>query len=284
MIIPVVAFYLIFCYTPMYGAIIAFKDYSPARGILGSEWIGLKNFQEFIGGFYFTRIFKNTILISLYSLIFEFPTPIIFALLLNEIKNRTFKKTVQTITYFPQFISLVVICGLIKDFTTSEGIINIIFQKFGGDGLDMLQKPGYFRPIYIISEIWQRMGWSSIIYLAALTGIENEQYEAAMIDGAGKWRQLWNITIPGILPTIVIMFILRTGNLLNVGFEKVILLYTPVTYETSDIISSFVYRKGILEFSWSYSAAVGLFNSAINFMLLICANKLSKKVSETSLW
>mgnify|MGYP000597829410 CR=1 FL=1 len=284
MILPAIVFYILFSYLPMYGAIIAFKDYSAMKGIWGSEWVGLANFKEFLGGFYFLRIFINTLLISVYSLIFEFPAPIIFALLLNEIKNNTFKKTVQTITYFPYFISLVVICGLIRDFTNSDGIINILFQKMGGDGLAMLQKPGYFRPIYIVSQVWQTIGWSSIIYLSALTSIDHEQYEAAKIDGAGRLRQLWNITLPGILPTIVIMLILRIGNLMNVGFEKIILLYSPATYETADVISSFVYRKGLLEFSWSFSAAVGLFNSVINFILLIFANQFSKKITENSLW
>ncbi len=284
MILPAIVFYILFSYLPMYGAIIAFKDYSAMKGIWGSEWVGLENFKEFLGGFYFLRIFINTLLISIYSLIFEFPAPIIFALLLNEIKNNAFKKTVQTVTYFPYFISLVVICGLIRDFTNSDGIINILFQKMGGDGLAMLQKPEYFRPIYIVSQVWQTIGWSSIIYLSALTSIDHEQYEAAKIDGAGKLRQLWNITLPGILPTIVIMLILRIGNLMNVGFEKIILLYSPATYETADVISSFVYRKGLLEFSWSFSAAVGLFNSIINFILLIFANQFSKKITENSLW
>lgn len=284
MAVPAVLFYIIFCYAPMYGAIIAFKDYAPMKGILGSDWIGLRNFTDFLSGAYFFRIFENTLKISIYSLIFEFPAPIIFALLLNEIKNERFKKTIQTVTYFPYFISLVVICGLIRDFTNSDGVINILMQRFGGDGLSLLQKPEAFRPIYIVSQIWQTIGWSSIIYLAALTAIDYEQYEAARIDGAGKLRQVISITLPGILPTIVTMFILRIGNLMNVGFEKIILLYSPSTYETADVISSFVYRKGLLEFDWSFSAAVGLFNSVINFVLLIIANTISKKVTENSLW
>lgn len=284
MMVPAIIFYLVFHYAPMYGAIIAFKDYAPIKGIMGSDWIGLKNFQDFVGSHYFLRILKNTLLISLYSLIFEFPAPILLAVLINEIKNNAFKRTVQTITYLPHFVSMVVICGLIKDFTNSGGIINELFRIFGGDGMAMLQKPELFRPLYITSEIWQRVGWGSIIYLSALMSIDYEQYEAARIDGAGKWKQLWNITLPGIMPTIVIMLILRIGNLLNVGFEKIILLYNPLTYETSDVISSFVYRKGIVEFNWSYSAAVGLFNSVINFALLVSSNKISRKINDSSLW
>ncbi|MZQ82193.1 ABC transporter permease subunit [Paenibacillus sp. 5J-6] len=284
MMVPVLAYYLIFHYAPMYGALIAFKEYSPMKGILGSPWIGFKHFQDFFGSYYFWRILKNTIVISLYSLIFEFPAPIILALLINEVRSKMFKRVAQTITYMPYFISMVVICGIITDFTNADGVINKIMMAFGYDGQAMLQKPELFRPIYILSEIWQRIGWESIIYIAALMGIDQEQYEAARMDGASRWKQIMYITLPGIMPTIAIMFILRMGNLLNVGFEKIILLYNPVTYETADVISSFVYRKGLLEFGWSYSSAVGLFNSVINLILLITANYISRKVNESSLW
>lgn len=284
MMIPVLAYYLIFHYAPMYGALIAFKEYSPMKGILGSPWIGFKHFQDFFGSYYFWRILKNTIVISLYSLVFEFPAPIILALLINEVRSKMFKRVAQTITYMPYFISMVVICGIITDFTNADGVINKIMMAFGYEGQAMLQKPELFRPIYILSEIWQRIGWESIIYIAALMGIDQEQYEAARMDGASRWKQIIHITLPGIMPTIAIMFILRMGNLLNVGFEKIILLYNPVTYETADVISSFVYRKGLLEFGWSYSSAVGLFNSVINLILLITANYISRKVNESSLW
>jgi putative aldouronate transport system permease protein len=284
MMIPVLAYYVVFHYAPMYGAIIAFKDYSPMKGIMGSEWAGLRHFQDFFASYYFWRILKNTVVISVYSLLFMFPAPIILALLINEVKNQAFKRVVQTVSYMPYFISLVVICGMITDFTNSNGIINSLFSLFGYDGNAMLQKPGLFRPIYILSEIWQKVGWESIIYIAALMGIDQEQYEAARIDGAGRLKQMLYITLPGILPTITIMFILRMGNMLNVGFEKIILLYSPVTYETADVISSFVYRKGLLEFGWSYSSAVGLFNSLVNLMLLISANYISRKVNDSSLW
>lgn len=284
MMIPVLAYYAVFHYAPMYGATIAFKDYSPMKGIIGSEWVGLAHFRDFFGSYYFWRILKNTVVISLYTLLFEFPAPIVLALLINEVRHRFFKRFVQTVTYMPYFISLVVICGMIKDFTNSGGVLNSLLTAFGYDGLSMLQKPELFRSIYVLSEIWQRVGWESIIYIAALMSIDQEQYEAARIDGASRLRQIFHITLPGILPTIMIMFILRMGNMLNVGFEKIILLYNPAIYDTADVISSFVYRKGLLEFGWSYSSAVGLFNSVINLCLLVAANYISRKVSENSLW
>lgn len=284
MLIPVVLFYIIFHYTPMYGAIIAFKDFSPRLGIWGSEWAGLEHFKTFFTGAYFWRTIKNTLLISFYQLLFGFPAPIILALLLNEVKHSVFKRTVQTITYMPHFISLVVICGIIKDFTSSEGIINDLIAWMGGTRQTFLLEPGLFRPVYIISGIWQNIGWGTIIYLAALTGIDMEQYEAARIDGAGRWKQLTNVTIPGIMPTIVILLILEVGRMMNVGFEKIILLYNPSTYETADVVSSYVYRVGLQDFNYSFSSAVGLFNSVINFTLLIFSNWMSRKLNDTSLW
>ncbi|RXZ82441.1 sugar ABC transporter permease [Paenibacillaceae bacterium] len=284
MMLPVLAYYLIFHYAPMYGVLIAFKDYSPLKGIVDSSWVGLDHFKSFFESYYFVRVLKNTIIISVYSLIFEFPAPIILAIMINEVRNKRYKKLVQSVTYMPYFISMIVIAGLIRDFTDSGGVINNIYMYFGGDGTSMLQHAGLFRPIYILSEIWQKVGWESIIYLAALMGIDQEQYEAARMDGAGRLKQMWYVTLPGILPTIVILFILRIGNLLNVGFEKIILLYNPVIYETADVISSFVYRKGLLEFSWSYSTAVGVFNSVINLILLVMANWISKRLTNNSLW
>jgi putative aldouronate transport system permease protein len=284
MMLPVLIYYITFHYGPMYGAIIAFKDYTPIKGVFGSEWVGLEHFRAFFESYYFWRILKNTVLISLYTLCFEFPAPIILAIMINELRNRKFQRFVQTITYMPYFISLIVICGMIKDFTNSGGILNTLFTYFGANDTAMLQKPELFRAIYVISEIWQKIGWESIIYIAALMGIDQEQYEAARMDGASRWKQIWHITLPGIIPVIAIMFILRMGNMLNVGFEKIILLYNPSTYDTADVISSFVYRKGLLEFGWSYSAAVGIFNSVINLALLVTANHLSRKVSQSSLW
>jgi len=284
MMVPVIAYYVVFHYAPMYGAVIAFKNYTPIKGILGSDWVGLQNFADFFNSYYFWRILKNTVLISVYTLIFEFPAPILLALLLNEIRSKAFRRTAQTITYMPYFISLVVICGIITDFTNADGVVNRLFMLFGYDGQAMLQKPELFRPIYVLSEIWQHVGWESIIYIAALMSVDQEQYEAARMDGASRLKQMLHITLPGIMPTIAIMFILRMGNLMNVGFEKIILLYNPVTYDTADVISTFVYRKGLLEFGWSYSAAVGLFNSVINLALLISVNAVSRRVNNSSLW
>jgi putative aldouronate transport system permease protein len=284
LVLPVLTFYTIFSYKPMYGAIIAFKDFSPKEGIIGSSWAGLKHFESFFANPYFWRILKNTLWISLSSMIFGFPAPIILALLINELRSKWFPRVVQTLSYLPHFISLVVVCSFIKEFTASAGIINDLLAWFGFQRQTMLTNPKLFVPVYVISGIWQEIGWGSIIYLAALAGIDQELYEAASIDGAGRWRKMLNVTLPGIIPTIVIMLILRLGRLMNVGYEKIILLYNPAIYETSDVISSYVYRKGILERNFSYSAAVGLFNSVINCALVLFSNWFSRKAGETSLW
>jgi putative aldouronate transport system permease protein len=284
LVIPVILYYFIFHYKPMYGAIIAFKNFVPAKGIIGSPWVGLKHFKDFFGNYYFGRLLRNTITISGTSIIFGFPAPIILALLINELKVRWFSRIVQTITYLPHFISLVVICGMIRDFSSDRGVLTSILSIFTGKHDALLNFPNYFVPLFVGTDIWQGVGWGSIIYLAALMGIDQELYEAASIDGAGRWRQTIHITLPGILPTIVIMLILRLGGILNVGFEKIILLYNPVIYEKADVISSFVYRKGLQEFNFSYSSAVGLFNSAINFFFVVSANWISRKLNETSLW
>ncbi len=282
--LPGMLYYLVFHYAPMYGAMIAFKDFKVSLGVWGSPWVGLKNFISFFSSFYFVRIMRNTLLLSLYSVLFAFPVPIIFALLLNELRSQRFKKLVQTITYIPHFISMIVICGMIISFTSTTGIINKLIIQFGGEAVSFLGKSEYFRSVYIVSDIWQGFGWNSIVYLAALTNVSPELYEAARVDGAGRFKQLIHITLPGIMPTIVIMFILRLGHFMNVGFEKVFLLYNPSIYETADIISTFVYRRGIQEASFSYSAAVGLFNSVINLFLVICSNSISKWLTESSLW
>ncbi|MGI5893664.1 MAG: ABC transporter permease [Candidatus Merdivicinus sp.] len=286
-VLPVLIYYILFAYKPMYGAIIAFKNFSPGAGIIGSPWaanFGMQHFIDFFSSYYFLRILKNTLVISLSSLIFGFPAPIILALLLNELRNEKFKRVVQTVSYMPHFISLVVVCSLIKLFTADTGFITTFLTIFGVEPVSLLSKASNFVPIYVISGIWQEIGWGSIIYLAALTGIDQEQYEAAKIDGANRLQQIWNITLPGISTTIIILFILRMGSVMNVGFEKIILLYSPAIYDTSDVISTFVYRKGLQEFNWSYSSAVGLFNSLINFILVVTFNKISRRVSEVSLW
>ena len=284
LVIPVLLFYILFHYKPMYGAIIAFKDYTPILGVKDSPWIGFDNFIRFFKSVYFGRLIKNTILLSVYSLIFGFPAPIILALLLNEVRNKRFKNLTQTITYLPHFISLIVVTGMLTDFSMTSGLFNDIIEFFGGERSPLLQNPNLYRTMYVASGIWQQVGWGSIIYLSALAGVDQQLYEAASIDGAGKWKQLLNVTLPGIAPTIIIMLIMRVGQLMSMGYEKTILLYNPSTYDTADIISSYIYRVGLLEQDWSYSTAVGLFNSVINFCLLILTNKISKKFSETSLW
>ncbi len=284
MAVPMLAFYIIFCYYPMYGAVIAFKDYSPMKGIMGSPWVGFEHFRSFFQSYYFLRVIKNTFTINICSLIFGFPAPIILALLINEVRSKAFKRTVQTVSYLPHFISTIVVCGMMIDFLSVRGVVNDIIVILGGSRSNLLMQPHLFQPLYVVSGIWQDAGWSAIIYLAALSAINEELYEAAIIDGASRWKQTLNVTIPSIMPTIIIMLILRMGEMMSVGYEKIILLYNPVTYSTADVISSFVYRKGLLEFSYSYSTAVGLFNSVINFILLVSANWISRKTSETSLW
>lgn len=284
MIIPVLIFFILFHYKPMYGAIIAFKDYTPALGIAESPWVGWDNFTRFFSSVYFGRLIRNTILLSFYSLLFGFPAPIILALLLNEVKNKKFKGLTQTVTYLPHFISMIVVTGMLVDFSMTSGLFNDIIELFGGERSPLLQNPDLYRTIYVASGTWQEIGWGSIIYLSALSGVDSQLYEAAQIDGAGKWKQLIHVTLPGIAPTIIIMFILKMGTLMNMGYEKTILLYNPATYETADIISSYIYRIGLLEQDWSYSTAIGLFNSVINLGLLLITNKIARKCGETSLW
>jgi putative aldouronate transport system permease protein len=268
----------------MYGLVIAFQEYRANVGILRSKWVGFRQFIVFFKDPYFFRLLRNTISISLLNILFGFPAPIILAILLNEIKNVSFRRTVQTITYMPYFISMVVISGLIRTYTTQTGILSQIAVLFGGSGKNYLMFPQYFYPIYVISEIWQHIGWNSIIYLAAITGIDQEQYEAAIIDGGGRFRRIISVTLPNLLPIIMVLFILRMGGILNVGFEKIILLYNSSIYSTADVISSFVYRRGIQDGAYSYATAVGLFNSLVNVIFLVTANKLSRKFSEHSLF
>lgn len=284
MAIPMILYFILFHYIPMYGVTIAFKSFNTRLGILHSPWVGFKHFISFFDSMYFARTVKNTALISFYSLMWGFPSAVVLALLLNEIRLEKFKRCVQTVTYLPHFISLVVICGMIIDFTSTDGLINSILVGFGVEPVNWLTKPEWFRTIYIGSSVWQSIGWDSIIYLAALAGIDPTLYEAATVDGAGRWKQLLHVTLPGIAPTIVVMLILNIGGLMSVGSEKIILLYNPMTWETSDVISSYVYRKGLIGADYSFSTAVGLLESLIGFVLLILANKFSKKISETSLW
>jgi len=282
--LPVIAFYLLFHYLPMYGAIISFQNYKPQLGILGSPWVGFKHFYDFLTGNYFLELLLNTLRISITNLIFCFPAPIILALLINELKNQRFAKIVQNITYMPYFISTVVICGLITNFTLDTGVVNYILGWFGFEAKSLLNYPQYFVPIYVISDIWQSVGWSSIIYLAALSGVDPSLYESAVLDGANRWKQTIHITLPSISSTIVTLLLLRIGGILSVGYEKILLLYNDATMSVADIISTYVYKKGLLDLSWSFSSAVGLFNSVVNLIFLLSANKISQKVADLSLW
>ncbi|NMA96412.1 MAG: sugar ABC transporter permease [Clostridiales bacterium] len=284
MLLPTIIFYIVFHYIPMYGVLIAFKDYKASRGILGSPWAGLKYFKQFFGSYYAWRLIRNTLLISVYQLIFSFPAPILLALLLNELKSEKFKRTVQTVSYLPHFISTVVVVGFIVDFFAQKGLVNTVLASLGVKPISFLMEPKWFRPLYIGSGIWKGIGWNSIIYLAAISGIDPTLYEAATVDGAGRFKQIMNVTIPSIMPTIIILLILQIGNMMSVGYQKIILMYNESIYETADVISTFVYRSGLQKAQYSYAAAIGLFNNIINFALIITANYISRRVSETSLW
>ncbi|MDF2922191.1 MAG: sugar transporter permease [Paenibacillaceae bacterium] len=285
LLIPFILWYLLFAYKPMYGLQIAFKDFSVYKGIAASPWVGFENFITFFQSPYFVRTLVNTLLISLYSLAWGFPAPIILALLLNEVRHVFFKKAVQTLTYLPHFISVVVVAGIVTNILApTNGLVNIMLAKLGLEKIYFLVVPEYFRTILISMNIWKETGFGAILYIAALSGINPELYEAAVIDGANKWKQIWHVTLPGILPTIMIMLILRIGNILDVGYEAIILLYQPATYETADVISTYMYRAGIKEGQYDLTTAVGLFNSAVGLVLVIAANKLSKKFTESGLW
>jgi putative aldouronate transport system permease protein len=284
MALPMLVFFIVFRYLPMFGITIAFQDFNPRGGFWGSPWTGFDHFIEFFNGFYFWRVLRNTVLINLYGLIFSFPVPILLALIVNEVRAQWFKRMAQTISYLPHFISTVVFCGMIVDFVSQSGVVSYFLTLLGQPAGNLLTKPELFRRIFILSDIWKSAGWGSIIYLAALSGIDQQLYEAAEIDGASRIRQLIHITVPGISPTIVVMLILRVGSMMSLDFERIILLYNPVIYETADVISSYVYRKGLMERDYSFSTAVDFFNSIINFSLVILANGISRRANETSLW
>ena len=283
LLLPVIVWYIIFCYLPMFGIVMAFENFKFAKGIFGSPWVGFKNFNKFFSSYYFLRLLRNTVLLSVKDLIFSFPAPIIFALLLNELRNQKFKKSIQTISYLPYFISMVVVCGLVKTFTEATGIFSMISQSLGGPK-ELITNPGSFHGIMITSGIWQNLGYGSVIYISALTAIDQELYDSAKLDGANRWKQTLHVTLPGIMPTIIIMLIMRVGHLMSVNYQKIILLYSAATYETADTISTFVYRKGLMDGDYSYAAAVDLFNSVINTFLLVTVNWISRRKSETSLF
>ena len=284
MIIPAIAYFIVFHYAPMYGVIIAFQDYKPFKGISGSAWVGFKHFSDFITGPFFWRLLRNTLSINIGMLLFGFPLPILFALLLNEVRSVGFKRVVQTITYMPHFVSSVVVCGLMVIFCRSDGILTYVLKYLGFPENNLLTYKQYFQGLYIGMNIWQELGWDSIIYFAALTSIDVSLYEAARVDGAGRWRQMWHITLPGIAPTVVILLILRIGNLMSLGWDRIYLLYNDMVMETADVISTYVYRTGMLQVQYSYATAVGLMNSIVNIVLLFSANFISRKVSDSSLW
>jgi len=285
MIIPVVAYFIIFHYVPMYGVTLAFKDYKVKLGILDSPWAGLKHFKRFFSSHNFGMLLSNTLGISIYSLLVGFPIPIIFALMLNYLQSQRLKKVVQMVSYAPHFISTVVICSMLTIFTaTDTGIFNIIGKLLGRESVNLLSKPEWFQSIYVWSGVWQGMGWDAIIYLAALSGVDHEIHEAAMLDGASIFKRILHIDLPSIAPTIIMLLILRMGSLMGVGFEKVFLLQNDLNYKTSSVISTYVYEVGLIKSDFSFSTAVGLFNNVINVILLVGANLFSKKVFKESLW
>ncbi len=285
MLVLPVTYLLIFAYLPMGGAIIAFKDYSIRGGIWGSDWVGLKHFKNFFTTPDFRNLMRNTLILSLYSLIISFPMPILLALAINEMRGRHYKKMVQMVTYLPYFISTVVLVGIMQNiFSVRTGLVNNMITLLGGTAVDFMGKPELFRSLYVWSGVWQGMGYSAVIYIAALASVDISQTEAAIIDGAGRFARVWNVDIPAIMPTIVIQLILAVGSIMSLGFEKVYLMQNPVNMQSSEIISTFVYKRGLINFQYSYATAVGLFNSVCNLVLIVLANMFSKKVNETSLW
>ncbi len=285
MLLPFLAYYLIFRYRPIYGLQIAFKDYSLVKGVADSPWVGLDNFITLFQDPYFFRVLRNTIMIGLYTIVFYFPIPIILALLLNELRNKAFKRVTQTFIYIPHFISVVIVAGLVTNFLApTNGIVNIIISRLGGEKIYFLVKPAYFRPIYILMQSWKEAGFASVLYLAALSGIDIQLYESAIIDGANRFKQTWHITLPGILPTIVITLLIKIGNFLDIGYEAILLIYQPVTYEVADVINTYTYRMGILLGNYEISTVAGFFNSLVGMLLVIGANALSRKFTEHSLW
>ncbi len=285
LITPVLIYFAIFIFWPMYGVIIAFKDFRPNLGIIGSEWVGFEHFIEFFTSLHFERTLRNTLTLSIYSILVNFPLPIALAIIMNDLRSRRFKRAAQTITYLPHFISMVVLCGMITVFFRNEtGLVNILIQRLGAESVDFLNNPASFPHLYVWTGVWQNLGWNTIIYMAALSGMDVQLLEAASIDGASKFQKIWHITLPYLMPTAVLLLILESGYVMSVGFEKVFLLQNDLNMETSDVISTLVYRKGITEYQFSFSAAVGLFNSVINCVILLIVNGVSKRLAKTGLW
>ena len=282
--VPVV-YILTFAYAPMVGLLMAFEDYRPTRGILGSKWVGLKHFERFVSMPVFWTLLKNTLAISLYSLAAGFPIPIILALALNEVRSSKLKKTVQMVSYAPYFISTVVMVGILSQFfSTQFGPVNIVRRMLGLDAINFMGEQSMFRSLYVWSEVWQGSGYGAVIYIAAIAGIDPQLHEAALIDGANRFQRLWHVDVPGILPTVVIMLIMNCGSIMSVGYEKIYLMQNSLNSSVSEVISTYVYKIGLKDAQYSFSAAVGMFNSVINFILLVLVNGISRRVSETSLW
>jgi len=285
MFAPIFVYYFLFCYLPMPGIIIAFKNFVPGHGLWGGEWIGMKWFIQFTDSIYFWRLIRNTFLLAFYPLLFGFWIPILFAVCIVEIKNRFFKRFAQTVTYLPHFISTVVIAGMIVNFLSpTDGIVNAVIAGLGMEKINFMMDPGWFRTIYTASDIWQSFGFSSIIYIAAIMAIDPEMYDSGKIDGVNKFQELWHLTLPSIKPTIIVLLLLSLGGLMSVGFEKVYLLYNSSTYETADVLSTYVYRMGIEGQNFGLATAIGLFNSIVTFVLVFAANKLARRATGMSLW
>ena len=283
LVLPV-AFLLVFRYWPILGNVVAFRRFRPGGSMFGDEWVGLYYVRMFINDQQFWHAFTNTVIIGVLTLLIVFPLPILLALMLNEVRSRHFKRSIQTISYLPHFMSVVIVAGVVFQLTAVNGTVNQIITALGGQAITFMQDPGWFRPIYLSSEVWQTVGWGTILYLAALTTIDEQLYEAARIDGANRWKQTWHITLPGIRPTMVTLLILNIGTFMAVGFEKVLLLYNPLTYPTADVLSTYLYRVGLVSNNFSYAAAIGLFESIIGLTLVLSANAISRRTVGTSLW
>ncbi|WP_223869381.1 ABC transporter permease [Paenibacillus sabuli] len=286
LMLPGILFYIVFKYVPMYGVLISFQNYSIGKGIWGSEWVGFKHFIDF-----FTRtpdawqLIRNTLLLNVYELLFAFPAPILLALLLNELRVVLFRRFIQTVSYLPHFLSTVVIVGMVVNFLSpSSGIVNHVLVMLGIEPIMFMAEPGWFRTIYVASEIWQTLGWGTILYLAAIAGVDPTLYEAARMDGANRFQQIRHITFVGMLPVVIILLVLNLGKMMEIGYQKIILLYNPTLYDTADVINTFVYRRGLINADFSFAAAVGLFQAVIGFVLVVAANKLARKTAHGSLW
>lgn len=285
LILPTFIYFVVFKYVPMYGILMAFKNFTPSKGILGSPWVGFKHFERFFNSFQFIALIKNTVSLSVIQMIITFPIPILVALMLNQLGREKVKKFIQTVIYAPYFISTVVLVGMMQIFLSpSSGFINNIIKMFDGKDIYFFASPGWFQPLYVLSSLWQGTGWATVIYMAALAGVDPQLHEAAIVDGASKLRRIFTVDVPAIMPVIIIQLILSLGNVMNVGFEKAFLMQTPLNLDASEIIPTYIYKVGLQQSQYAFSTAVGLFNAVINLVLLVTVNQIVKKFSENSLW